>query len=223
MKNRHLCLSSIPSPFYALLLRWLLSLTIVTVALFMFLELAEDVWVKEGFSWDAPLMSAIHSFSTPWLDLVMKGITFSAGRIVFILTAGIALWLWHGQMRKMDAVMLILTVLSLYAVSTLFKSVFARPRPDIFVPLYVELGYSFPSGHTSMAAGLYGSVAALLWRAHHRGLALLSGGWVLAVALSRVYLGLHHPSDVLGSLMLGVLWFSVVIIIYDKYQRGFSE
>jgi undecaprenyl-diphosphatase len=181
--------------------------------------LAEDVWLKEGFSWDAPLMRAIHRLSTPWLDAIMKGITFTASSAAVVLAAGIALWLWHGQRKRLEALAVIVTLTGSVAINTILKLVFARPRPDIFPPLTVEHSYSFPSGHTSTAIALYGLIAVLLWRAHHRGWALLSGLWVLLVALSRVYLGVHYPSDVLGSLALGVLWIFAVTFVYDGYQR----
>jgi membrane-associated phospholipid phosphatase len=216
-------ISSILTPFHELLSRWLLSLTIVAVAGFTFLELAEDVWLKEGFSWDAPLMRDIHRLSAPWLDTLMKGITFTASGAALVLVVGLALWLWHWQNSKLDALTLIVTVTGSVAVNTLLKLVFARPRPEVFPPLTVEHSYSFPSGHTSMAVAFYGLVAVLLWRAHHRGWALLSGSWVLAVALSRVYLGAHYPSDVLGSLTLGVIWIFAVMVVYDRYQRRLSE
>jgi membrane-associated phospholipid phosphatase len=222
MPNRFHWILSIFTPFYALLSRWLLSLLIVSVAASTFLELAEDVWLKEGFSWDAPLMRDIHRLSTPWLDTLMKGITFTGSGAAFVLAIGIALWLWHWQNRRLDALTLIVTVTGSVAVNILLKSVFARPRPTVFPPLTVAHSYSFPSGHTSMAVALYGLLAVLLWRAHHRGWALLSGAWVLAVALSRVYLGVHYPSDVLGSLTLGVIWIFAVMFIYDRYQHKHS-
>ena len=74
MQNHFQWLPSFLLPFRALLSRWLLSLLIVFGAAFIFLELAEDVWLKEGFSWDVPLMRDIHRLSTPWLDALMRGV-----------------------------------------------------------------------------------------------------------------------------------------------------
>ncbi len=210
---------SIFVPFYSLLSHWLLSLILVFGAAFTFLELAEDVWLNEGFSWDVPLMRDVHRLSTPWLDTVMKSITFTASSVVIVLAAGLTLWLWRWQKRRLDALASIVTLSGSVAITTILKLVFARPRPAVFPPLAVEHSYSFPSGHTSTAVAFYGLLAVLLWRAHHRGLGLLSGLWVLAVALSRVYLGVHYPSDVLGSLTLGVLWVFAVMVVYDRYQH----
>ena len=210
-------LSSILFQFWSLLSRWALSLIIVFGAAFIFVELAEDVWLKEGFSWDVPAMRAIHRLSTPWLDVAMKSVSLTASALVIILVAGIAFWLWHWQRDMLNALTLIVALGGSVVINTLLKVVFARPRPDVFQPLTVEHSYSFPSGHTSTAIAFYGLLAILLWRADRRGGALLSGLWVLAVAFSRVYLGVHYPSDVLGSLALGTIWIFAVMLVYDRY------
>jgi membrane-associated phospholipid phosphatase len=210
---------SLFAPFYSLLSRWLLSLLIVFGAAFTFLELAEDVWLKEGFSWDVPLMRDIHRLSTPWLDTLMKAITLTASAAVIVLVVAVVLWLWHWRQQRLEAVTISAALIGSVIITTILKLIFARPRPDVFPPLTVEHSYSFPSGHTSTAVAFYGLSAVLLWRAHHRGWALLSGGWVLAVGFSRVYLGAHYPSDVLGSLTLGVVWIFAVMFVYHRYQR----
>ena len=214
MKN-HFLIVSVAYPILRLLSRWLLSLIVVVSAASVFLELAEDVWLKEGFSWDVPLMLDIHRLSTPWLDTVMQAITLTSSGVVVVFAVGLAVWLWRWRQQPLDALTLVVTIFGAVAINTLFKLLFARPRPTVFPPLTVEHSYSFPSGHTSTAVAFYGLLAVLLWRAHHRGWALLSGVWVLAVALSRVYLGAHYPSDVLGSLMLGVIWISAVMVVRD--------
>ncbi len=63
----------------------------------------------------------------------------------------------------------------------------------------------------------YGLLAVLLWRQGHYGWALVASSWVLAIAISRVYLGAHYSSDVLASLTLGVLWLFVAFTVYDQY------
>ncbi len=218
MQNRLHWIPSILAPFYALLSRWALSLLLVFGAAFTFLELAEDVWLKEGFSWDVPLMRDIHRLSTPWLDTLMKGVTFTASGAVITLVVAVVVWLWHWRRQRVEALTISTALIGSVIINTILKLIFARPRPEVFPPLAVEHSYSFPSGHTSTAMAFYGLLAVLLWRAHHRGWALLSGGWVLAVAFSRVYLGAHYPSDVLGSLTLGVIWLFAVLIVHDRYH-----
>lgn len=173
--KKHFLIVSVAHPIFRLLSRWLFCLTVVVGAAAVFLELAEDVWLKEGFSWDVPLMLDIHRLSTPWLDTIMKGITLTSSGVAIILAAGLAVWLWRWQQQPLNALTLVVTISGAVVINTLLKSLFARPRPAVFPPLTVEHSYSFPSGHTSAAVAFYGLLAVLLWRAHHRGWAILSG------------------------------------------------
>jgi len=101
------------------------------------------------------------------------------------------------------------------------KQEFGRPRQHVFPPVDVEHTFSFPSGHTLMAVGVYGFIAVLLWQREHRFLATLSGLWVLIIAISRVYLGAHYPSDVLASLAVGT--FMLVIVQFVDQQLNADQ
>ena len=94
--------------------------------------------------------------------------------------------------------------------NSVLKLLFARPRPDLFPPLVVEHSFSFPSGHTMSAIAFYGLLALILWQRGRRSWAVLAGLWVPLVALSRVCLGAHYPSDVLASLAIGTIWLVLV-------------
>lgn len=94
------------------------------------------------------------------------------------------------------------------------KLVVARPRPDELVPIVVEPGYSFPSGHSLSAMVAYGVLAVLVartsWPNPIRGVVLAALAAVaVVVGLSRIYLGVHYPSDVLGGWLLGIAWVAL--------------
>ena len=190
---------------------WSVLALLVTVAAAVFLELAGDVWLKEGFAWDAPLMLAIHRLQTPWLDELMKAITQIGNLGVALVTVLATLWFWRHR-RWGELVALLTSVLGAVSLNAVLKIVFARPRPSVFPPLVTEHTYSFPSGHTITAMALYGFLAIILWREHRRIWALLAGALIPLVGFSRIYLGVHYPSDVLGALMLGGLWLLIVVL-----------
>ena len=200
-----------------LLRQWWPAWVAILLSLGLFVELADDVWRSEGFTWDAPIMLAIHRYSTPLLDRIMWLVTETGSAIGILLLFLLAAWLWRNRFR-LEAAMFVLSFAGGEIITALLKQLFARPRPDVFPPLMTEHSYSFPSGHTIAAVSLYGLLAIFLWRRNRKGLALISGGWVLAVALSRVYLGVHYPSDVLGALAVGIIWIILVSIGFDRLQ-----
>jgi undecaprenyl-diphosphatase len=105
------------------------------------------------------------------------------------------------------------------SVSTLIKLIVARPRPPAFLALVDAAGYSFPSGHsTAAAAGWLSLALAFAARAPGRGRTVVLVGTAMVIAglvgLSRVYLGVHQPTDVLGGWCLGALWVVAVLVAF---------
>ncbi len=117
----------------------------------------------------------------------------------------------------------IVSFVGTFLLNSLLKFIFARPRPDLFPPLVVEHSYSFPSGHTMSAIAYFGLLALVLWQRGRRGWAVLAGLWVPLVALSRVYLGAHYPSDVLASLAIGTIWLVIVWFAYTGHHVNHSS
>jgi len=201
---------------------WLVALGLLLTAVILFLELAEDVWLNEGFAWDATLMLGIHRLSQPWLDKVFWLITQTAGPLIVVLVVGTAIWFWWHD-EKITALLFIVSFVGTFLLNSLLKLIFARPRPDLFPPLVVEHSYSFPSGHAMSAIAYFGLLALVLWQKGHRGWAVLAGLWVPLVALSRVYLGAHYPSDVLASLTIGTIWLVIVWFVYTGHHVSHSS
>jgi hypothetical protein len=92
------------------------------------LELAEDVWSKQWFFWDVPLTLAIHLAGRPWLDTLMNLITLSGESIAVAIVVVLAIWFWRKR-RSHDSVTVLASFGGGMVLSTLSKSVFARPRP----------------------------------------------------------------------------------------------
>lgn len=185
--------------------QWLLLAVIALLSFATFLELGEDVWFREKFAWDTSFILTIHAYSRPWLDSLMSAITETAGTYAVLGVLGLAAWLWWRNSR-LNALTIVLSFAGSVVFNSVLKILFARPRPTIIPQLVAESGYSFPSGHTIGAVALYGLLAIWLWQQRRWLLALLCTLWPMIVAVSRVYLGVHYPSDVLASLTVGILW-----------------
>jgi len=105
-----------------------------------------------------------------------------------------------------------------------FKAIFGRERPDALIEYVTPLGSSFPSGHALAAISFYAMVAWLLTRSMRSKLAV-SSVWIVFIAFalligtSRVYIGIHNASDVLGGFLAGAIW-TFSMIIADRFSRS---
>lgn len=198
--------------------QYLLGLTAVTFLAVVFASLADDVWFREGFSWDAPIILGIHSLSSPVLDAIMKLVTQTGNLGAAAIALALAGWFFWKQ-QKVDAFSILGAFVGGVGINALLKLIFARPRPHLFPPLVVETDFSFPSGHVTAAVAVYGFIAFLLWQNRHRAWAVMSALWVLVVAFSRIYLGVHYPSDTLAAMAFTSLWLIGVLYARNVFLR----
>lgn len=108
--------------------------------------------------------------------------------------------------------------------STTIKALVARPRPDIAYAVYPETGYSFPSEHTALTTACVIFLVYLIFRltrnrAIHTINICIGLILIISVALSRLYLGVHYPSDVAGGLLLGALMATIGIIVERSFEH----
>ncbi len=197
------------------LVRWGVALALIVALSALFAELAEDVWAQESFVWDAQVIYTVHSVHAPWLDTTMRAVTRLGFSVALIVAAAmVAGFLW--QRRRLDATTVAVCLTGGIVLNSVLKLIFARPRPALFTPLVEQGGFSFPSGHVATSVTVYGLLAIYLWRSGHHGWALLAAVIVPLVAFSRIYLGVHYPSDTLASMAWATLWLWAVIAIRDR-------
>jgi len=147
-----------------------------------------------------------HALRSEWLDGAMERATWLGSLLLLLpLTATVA-WLLLRSRRRREASFLLLALLGASALSHVFKLWVARPRPDLFPALLDMPGdWSFPSAHVMQATAAV--VAWLFVTRHSRAFwAILLGLAVLLVGLSRIYLQVHFPSDVVAGILAAALW-----------------
>lgn len=189
-------------------LYWLSRLALAAVLGIVFGKLARDVWAGKELAFDRPAMLALHDLASPTLTVALRVITASASGLVAVGVALVlAVYWWRQAGRRAEAVVLLSTLAAGAALGEGLKALFARPRPHLFPWLTAAGGWSFPSGHTLTAIVLGGMLASLLgrklmdWR--RAVVWAVAGLWAGLVGLSRVYLGVHYPGDILASLTIG--------------------
>jgi undecaprenyl-diphosphatase len=209
----------------------LLALMLVAGALWGFLELADEVAEGGTHHIDSMLLLALRSSADPsdpigpgWVEELGRDVTALGGiGVLTLLTLSVAGYLW--LTRKRGAMLLLLvSVGGGQAVSSLLKEVFDRPRPDLVPHEAVVYTASFPSGHAMLAAVTYLTLGILLarvetgWRVRIY-LVVLAAVVTILVGVSRVYLGVHWPSDVLAGWTMGTAWAVGVWLAALALQR----
>ena len=196
----------------------LIGLGVSTFSLWLFIQLAEEVIEGDSTRFDEWLVNSLRNPSDPalpfgpgWLREAMRDITaLGSTSVLFILTlAAVGFMILKRDRRA--ALWTLIAVFGGTLLSLLLKEAFDRPRPEILLHMNQVYTSSFPSGHAMMSAVVYLTLGALL-AAHQRSrrlklyLLVLPVILTLLVGVSRVYLGVHWPTDVLAGWAMGAAW-----------------
>ncbi|HET6351207.1 MAG TPA: phosphatase PAP2 family protein [Coriobacteriia bacterium] len=188
-----------------------------------FFELAEDfAYSPKIHAFDHAVTSAIISLRSAWLNPVMTFVTVLGGTIVVSAASAAVVAIASLRGRPRAAVYTLAVLVAGVAFSALGKSIFDRPRPPVSGALIaLPTSYSFPSGHTMGSLCLAWVVCYLVLtatsasRSTRSAVTVAAVVYALVVAFSRVYLGVHYPSDVLASWLLGAGWIALVTTVYE--------
>jgi len=198
--------------FYAVVGIFLLIGAAVAVAgTLAFAELGKHIQKGATQDFDVAVLQWIGTHHTPLLTSLMNEITpLGTGVVVLMIVGVTAAFLWHTE-HKHSARLLLASTAGSILLNNVLKFWFDRPRPTVFEWQTHAASSSFPSGHAMSATVVYGTVAYLLARLqkHLWSRALTLTAAVVTIALicaTRLYLGVHYPSDVLGGIVVGLAW-----------------
>jgi undecaprenyl-diphosphatase len=173
-------------------------------------------------SFDSSLISWIQGWENAGLTSVMKGLSwFGTTLPTTIFSILIALFLYFVLRHRWEVILFIVVMAGSTLLNHILKAAFRRERPDLH-RLAEEASYAFPSGHAMASFALYGIVAYLLWR--HIGsfagriiLIAVCAAMFLGIGISRIYLGVHYPSDVIGGYLASGLWLALSIAVFGRW------
>ena len=215
-------------------LTWLAVGFCASVFLLLFIAIASQVVAGDTQTLDVRILLALRNPADParpigpwWLQLSGVDITSLGSFAVLTLVSAAVVGFLVLQGRPHTAVFVALTAASGEAANYLLKQFFNRPRPTV-VPHLVIASPSFPSGHAMESAIVYLTLGAVMMRVAERrvtkmyclGIAVLL---TVLVGLSRIYLGVHYPSDVVAGWAVGFMWASAWWLVAQHYERRTIE
>ena len=198
-------------------------LTALSVAFLAFCYLAISAAHIEYFEWDLKLTHWLQANSSPEILRLMVWVSKPAnGWNPWLLVTVVGVLLWRMQLGLAGLVTVSGVAFGGF-INRVLKSQIARPRPDdSLVQVFTEYAHeSFPSGHVVFFVQFFGFLAVLtvLYQKRHWACYLLNSSLIaliILVGVSRVYLGAHWPSDVIGGYLVGSLWLALMVWFYRK-------
>jgi undecaprenyl-diphosphatase len=200
---------------------WLLLGLGVCLLLFGFISLAGEVMEGDTEALDTQILLALRSATDPsrpigpsWVEYAMLDLTAIGGPTVITLVVCVVVGFLYLQRLYHSAIVVLITSVSGELVNIALKAAFARPRPTIVPHLRDVVSASFPSGHAMESAIIYLTLAAMLMRIAERRITkvyclAVAAALTFLIGLSRVVLGVHYPTDVIGGWIIGFMWASL--------------
>jgi len=213
-------------------LTWLFVGLGACVLLFVFVALAGEVTEGDTQAFDTRILQALRDPADPsqprgpaWIENVLLDLTALGGSTVLVLVVAAVVGFLLLQTRYRSALFVAVTAASGELLNAAMKYVFNRPRPSIVPQLRAVFSTSFPSGHAMESAIVYLTLGAILMRAADNRLTKL---YILGIAMlltalvgiSRVYLGVHYPTDVIGGWIIGFVWASICWLVAQQFESS---
>lgn len=179
-----------------------------------FIRLAWEVREQETLKFDEQILMMINGWSNVFLDSFLPIATDIGGAagVILLSVVVLALFVYKNEYRR--ALLIVVSVAGATALNVACKALFERQRPDLWVQLVHESGYSFPSGHAMASAALGLALVVALWNSRWRWWSAgFAAGYILFVGFSRLYLGVHYPSDIVAGWLVSGAWVLAVALL----------
>ena len=173
---------------------------------------------------DQTVISFIQGFESSTLTTIMKFFTYIGSfPSVLVISILATLFLYFVLNHRTGLLLFGATVIGTPIINQILKQFFHRARPDLHRLIEIG-GYSFPSGHAMNAFAVYGILAFLLWRhiptrLGRTILIIISSIFILMIGTSRIYLGVHYPSDIIGGYFASGFWLAISIWFFQRYKE----
>jgi undecaprenyl-diphosphatase len=174
-----------------------------------------------GLPWEQAFMRAIPTSMPVALDWIFLTLPwFSSNTLVFPLVVAGCLWLWRVRGRPELAMQILVVDLGTFILTPLLKTLYERPRPELWAHRGQYAWSSFPSGHAIIGVAVFATIAVIAYREHGK---LWPAGALVALLLvslwSRIYLGVHWPTDVIAGAVIGAVWLGFTLRAFPARKQ----
>ncbi len=212
------------NPISILFLELVIGLAVSSAMIVLLIKLRNEIFESELLAFDKNVSFFLYSLRTPFLTQIMIFFSFLGEQFTVLITAIGTIFLLFKR-HKREAFLFLFTIMTGVMLNILLKEVIGRPRP-IFDPLLLLTDYSFPSGHAMNSFVFY---ALLAHFTHHFSFSrkytnravIIALAIVFFIGISRIYLGVHYPTDIIGGYIAGLGWLVCVLLIektFDFYK-----
>lgn len=215
-------------PALIIFIEIILGISLTIASILIFIKIRGEVLEADFENFDTSLIHSLYQIRSPLLNHIMVFLSYLGGQIMValaIIFTSVLLIKKHKREAFLFAFILVMATV----IDNVLKDIIQRPRP-YFYPLVVESDYSFPSGHAMDSFVFYTTLSYLLFHfTKKKWLSTIASICSLIlvglIGLSRVYLGVHYPSDVLAGFMGGLAWFASVLLIQKtlEFYKLFKE
>lgn len=194
--------------------------TISLFTLIAFTIVAFFVISERATTFDILVTKLVRGLEHPSVTWIAKGFTYLGSSIPIIVICLVVFSFMYGILKsRRESLLFLVVVIGSALLNVILKQLFQRVRPDVNRLIEVT-GYSFPSGHSMASFTLYGILTYLLWKhlntlKRRNTVLFIFSLIILAIGLSRIYLGVHYPSDVVGGYLASCTWLMFSIGIYE--------
>ena len=202
----------------------LLGLAAAIGTLIFFGWLADEALEGDARDFDEATRAAVHQLASPVLTAIMRGLSSAGSTIALSIGTIIVVVLFAKRKWGREAKLFALTMIGAGLLNITLKLAFKRERPVPFFDLSPPETYSFPSGHSLTSAVFFGALAAMLSaRIKSKRARLIM--WIVAttmfvsIGFSRIYLGVHHTTDVIAGFAAALIWILVVRFVEMELAR----
>jgi undecaprenyl-diphosphatase len=189
----------------------------------VFLKITSELFENEVQGLDTSLLMAVARMRSPWLSNAAMDITALGSVALVTVITVVALCILLVLRDRSAAMQLLLSLLGAGSLTGISKHLIERARPEDVAQIVQVSGFSYPSGHSLVSASLYLTLAILAGR-HLRTakarllLFVLASTIISLVGLSRIYLGVHYPTDVISGISFGAAWSLLLTAIFQRWN-----